>query len=278
MMKVLPRCAFAAILLAALPVLAQEPDAGSADSGVAAGADAGVQEAAPLEPFVPPASSSPAQDGVPRDGAYEDEVQPGQEEPADTDPFAQGDMEPGLGIGGYGNGTDFYLGVSASFDYYVIARLAPGLEVQYTTIFSDYDYPDSITLLPFVKFVIMRSTRFAPYILVMGGREFQWGGSDNADAWIFGGGVGAFIGIADFSGVRFGIGVELRVLYYWYDKTKVYGYKDSLVKKDELGNEYLDSPPGCNVHLSCPVIPSDEKDKSSELFFPLISVGPAFLF
>lgn len=262
--------ALAAILLVAPSILAQEPDAGDGDAGVAADPDAGQQEPPPPEPYLPPAPSPSVQDTVPRDGAYEDEAQSGQEEPPDTEPYAKGDMEAGVGLGAYGNGTDFYLSVGGLFAYYVVARLAPGLDLQYTTVFSDYDYPDSFTLLPFLKFVIMRSTRFAPYVVATGGREFQWGGDYKTDAWIAGGGVGAHIGIVE----HFAIKVQLLLLYYWYDNTRVYGYKDSHVAEDETG-QYIE---GTCDGQPCRIYVDDEKDLAAELVFPVITVGMAFTF
>jgi hypothetical protein len=266
-------CALAVVLLAAPSLLAQEPDAGSADAGVAVEADAGEPEPPQLDPFLPPASSPPERDGVPRDGAYEDEAQPGQDAPPDTEPFAQGDMEAGAGLGGYGDGSYFALSVGGLFAYYVVARLAPGLDLQYTTVFSEddnYDYPDSLTLLPFLKFVIMRSTRFAPYVVATGGREFEWGGDFKTDAWIAGGGVGAHIGIAE----HFAIKVQLLLLYYWYDDTKVYGYRDKDLGKDEMG-KYIE---GTCDGQPCRIYVHDEKDLSAELVFPVITVGMAFTF
>jgi hypothetical protein len=203
-------------------------------------------------------------------------------------PFAQGDMELGLGLGLAGGSEVFYLGLGGAFAYYVVNRLAPGIDLQYTKIFSDFEYPDSFRLLPFLKFVILRNARFAPYLIVAGGHEFQWGGSQNptkgvreTDAWIFGGGAGAHIGL----GEHFAIKIQLLALYYWYTQKKIFGLDDTWFD-DELDGEAVafvddglkpcdEGDPGCTSYYSRS---GDTKDRDGELFFPLVTIGMAFFF
>lgn len=140
----------------------------------------------------------------------------------DDRPFGRGAMEISASLGGAGWGGDFTLSIGASFAYYVINGLAPGLDVQYETTFSDLEYPQSFTLLPFIKYVFYRSIRFSPYVVVAGGREFQWAGTDNPakgysaiDSWIVGGGPGVNIGLNR----RFGLSIEVLFLYYFFDES-----------------------------------------------------------
>ncbi len=195
-------------------------------------------EKVPAEETVPP-------EAIPDDDLGETEVEPwvpGMEEEADAAyeeayaetydekegepiyddrPFGKGTMEPGLQLGGWGGGGNFSLTVGASFAYYVIAGLAPGLQVVYQTTFSDIVYPQSVTLLPFLKYVFFRSHKFSPYIMVQGGREFQWAGTDDPDkgytdihSWIVGGGPGVHIGFSR----SFGISIQVLFLYYFFDE------------------------------------------------------------
>lgn len=188
-------------------------------------------------------------------------------------PFARGDMELGVGLGGAGDGDSFLLAVGGNFAYYVLNRLAPGIEVQYVHVFSDIDYPESMTVLPFVKFVLIRSTRFAPYLVAAGGREFEWGSDYAVDAWIAGGGAGAHIGI----GEHFAIKLQLMALYYWYDETKVLGYEDSIfTQTDYEGRKYAEFACGNNICVAYE--DEDSNDIDGKLFFPLISIGMAFYF
>lgn len=144
--------------------------------------------------------------------------------PVDTLPFAKGDMELGFGLGGWGGNGYFSLAVGASFAYYVVPRLAPGLSIEYQTIFGDLEYPQSLTTLPFLKFVLIRSRAFAPYLVAAAGRDFQWAGTDNPEngyaavgSWIVGGGVGAHIGM----GANFALNLEVLFLYYFFDETVI---------------------------------------------------------
>jgi hypothetical protein len=223
---------------------------------------------------------------------YEDETLPDETpEPEEIDdgmPFAKGDIELGLGLGGYGAGDYFQLLVGGAFSYYVVNRLAPGIDIQYNMVFSDdYRYPDSFTLLPTLKFVILRNARFAPYIVAAGGYEFQWGGSKNpfegireADAWIAGGGAGAHIGIGD----HFALTVQILALYYWYVPTKIRGYDDDVFSSDRAASDQYgkfvviddEGHLGCDASTAdCYAFYEDEdlKDRDGELFFPLIRIG-----
>lgn len=240
-----------------------------------------------VDPYLP---GMELPDDDPGAAVYEDEADADDDDLPDGKPFAKGDMEVGLGLGGFGGSEYFVLGLGGTFAYYVVNRFAPGIDLSYTHTFSDRrEYPDSLTTLPFLKFVIIRSTKFAPYVMVAGGRDFQWGGSSNptkgiraADAWIFGGGLGAHIGIGD----HFAIKLQILALYYWYDDTRVSGFKDSVfTETDENGDKYAwvddDYNVGCdpNTEECYQYFKKDDwKDKDGELFFPLITIGFAFFF
>jgi hypothetical protein len=106
-------------------------------------------------------------------------------------------------------------------------------------------------LLPFLKFVVLRSQKFAPYLIVTGGREFQWGGTDNpakgysaVGSWLAGGGAGAHIGV----GAHLAIKLQILALYCWYDET--------IVRYSGGDTEKLDG----------------------ELLFPIVQIGLAFTF
>jgi len=256
---------------------AEEPPP-AADSAVeetpteeAAAEETPAEEEPEIEPFVP-GIGVPEEDTVP----YDDQLEEEDPHVDDGKPFAKGDIELGLGLGGFGSSEYFVLSVGGSFAYYVVNRLAPGIDINYMHVFSDdYEYPDSFTLLPFLKFVIIRSAKFAPYLIAAGGREFQWGGSTNpikgireADAWILGGGAGAHIGL----GEHFALKLQLLALYYWYDDQKVIGVKDSEFGED--GTATIES--GGKTYL---VDESDDgNDLDGELFFPLITIGFAVFF
>jgi hypothetical protein len=241
----------------------------------------------------------------------------GTDEEEEDLPFAKGDMEAGLGFGLAGNGDVFYLGVGLEYAYYVIDRLAPGISLLYTHIFSDQEYtsgnssfsieyPDSFRILPFLKFVIMRSRSVAPYIIVTGGYEFEWGGDTAVNAGILGGGAGVHVGL----GKHVAINIELLGLHYWYEETKIYGFTDGTlprheVAEGELGDTYwcpeCDNPladdyvatdddfvvkaPGTdgkrynctNGDNNCEYV-DDDKDQDREWHFPLITIGVSFFF
>jgi len=183
-------------------------------------------------------------------------------------------MEIGAGIGLGLGGTDMVLAVGGLFAYYVVDGLAPGLEVDYTTVFSDqWEYPDTLRTLPFLKWVVYRSRIVSPYVVAMGGREFQWGEGDPVDAWIAGGGGGVHIGVGDHVAIK----IQLLALYYWYDSRRVYGYDDRELATDPAsGDQYF--PDTCDASGCLFLDGEDEADVDAELLFPLLSVGVAILF
>ncbi len=245
-------------VLFSLPQSGFAQDEVSPDAGVLESADAGEPEPAEAEEPEPAEAEEPVLEEpfVPDveledddDYGYEDDaLQDALDDLPDGKPFAKGDIELGLGLGGYGSGDYFQLTIGGAFAYYVVNRLAPGIDLSYTHIFSsELEYPDSFTVLPFLKFVIVRSTRFAPYLILTGGRNFQWGGTDDPDkgytaigSWIFGGGAGAHIGLGQHVALK----LQLLALYYWYDEKII----------------------------------DDGKVKDGKLFFPVISIGIAFMF
>ena len=168
-------------------------------------------------------------------------------DPLPKKPYEQGEMEVGAGLGAWGNSDYFSLSFSGSYAYYVLPGLAPGLDLQYAVAWGDLEYPQAFTVLPFIKYVLVRSYKFAPYLILTGGREFKWGGTTNprlgyapVDAWIFGGGIGAQFGLSPRVAMR----LTLLALYYNFDET--------VLIADE----------------SSPV--------DSTVFFPLLSIGLVF--
>ena len=162
-----------------------------------------------------------------------------------------------------------------------------------------YDYPESMTFLPFVKYVVTQK-RVAPYLFVTGGYEVEWGADNATNAWILGLGGGVHIRVAE----RFTVNVELGALHYWYANKKVYWYPDEdilriensgvhvhgpscrnaddcldlaaditqegqIVVVDSEGNRFL-----CNDAANCePLDLKDKKDVDREWYFPLVSIG-----
>jgi len=161
----------------------------------------------------------------------------------EVEPFAKGDMEAALNLAMAGSGDYFYFGAGASYSYYVIDRLAPGIEINYTHVFLNQDFgysePNTITMLPFLKFVVMRSRSVAPYLIAAGGYQAEWGSDVATNAWIAGGGGGVHVGL----GKHFALNIQLLALYYWYGNTRVYSYRDGgIVNYD--GNDYVCSDSG----------------------------------
>ncbi|MCP4605499.1 MAG: hypothetical protein GY847_34095 [Proteobacteria bacterium] len=220
------------------------------------------------------------------DSSYQEDY---EEEIPDGLPFAKGDFEPGFLFGIWGDRDVFFLTVGGSFAYYVINRLAPGIELQYATYFSDmYDYPQSFAILPFLQFVILREGGFLPFITATGGREFQWDGSSNptkgvkaTHAWIAGGGGGLYIRIWK----AFFFRIQFSVLYYWYDKTKVIALDDDLFTETDsetgetiavLDEDFKPCGPGpeqCYVYSKS----DDTKDIDGEPIY-FLTFGPTFFF
>ena len=149
------------------------------------------------DPFVPGMEEPVIED----DGDYYGEG-PEEAELPDFRPYGKGEMGLSIMLGAGGLGDYFTLSIGASFEYYVIARLAPGLMIIYSATWGDYEYPQSLWTMPFLKFVLIRSNKFAPYIIAGAGRDFEWGGTDDptkgykaVSSWFGGPGGGAHIGI-----------------------------------------------------------------------------------
>ena len=212
-----------------------------------------------------------------------------------------------LGIGGsyaYYMANRFALGIDLSYTHVFSDK-----EYKVANETYSYDYPDSLRFLPLVKFVLMRSRSVAPFLFVTGGYETQWGTDYATDSWILGGGGGVHIGI----GERFTINVQIYALHHWYNDTKVDGFPDDEHYRgstddgryfcptcgtaanpplaeppvDENGQEgfYLKDSEGnmyaCDVAAQDPQQCArfkDGKDKDSEWFFPLITIGLGFTF
>ncbi len=162
----------------------------------------------------------------------EAEEEPFEPEVIDNRPYGKGDMELGFGLGAMGGGGYFALAVGGRFAYFVAPRLAPGISLNYQAVFGDLEYPQSFTTLPYLKFVLVRSTRFAPYLIGAAGREVQWGGSEDPtlgysaiNSWIAGGGLGAHIGL----GSRFTLMVQVMFLYYFFDEQVLIAGEDDPV-------------------------------------------------
>lgn len=170
-------------------------------------------------------------------------------------PFAKGDMFADLSVALAGSGNDFYLGVGATYGYYIANRFSLGLYVQYTHIFSDdsYDYkaPESLMFLPFVQFTILRSASVSPYVFVTGGYEGKWtynakdGYASSPNGWLIGGGGGVYVGITK----QVAINIRLLGAYKWYSDTQIYRYKDSDLYDN--ANETVGGTYKCNLDGQC---------------------------
>ncbi len=174
--------------------------------------------------------------------------EPAEEEGADPEElfqkrFEKGMQEVSVGLATAGYSDYFFLGVSGAYRRYVIDNLALGAEVSYTHIFSDEDNPEELTIMPQVQYVFLLSKSVAPYLAVLGGREFEWSSWREADSWFLGGGVGAHIRI----GERVSLNVRVLFTHHWYDRTKVYGVDDDFVVKDQFGRRMYEceSEQGC---------------------------------
>jgi hypothetical protein len=144
----------------------------------------------------------------------------------DNRPYGRGDMELSIGLGFGGYSDSFTLAIGADFACYVVARLAPGLALSYRATWGDVAYPQSFTVFPYLKYVLVRSFRFAPYILVGGGRDFEWGGAEESftgttfngyvavDSWLFGVGGGAVVMFSPKVGMKF----QVLAMYENYDE------------------------------------------------------------
>lgn len=300
-------------LLAATPAkaLEVESETGGVDAGTEA--DAAVEAEAAEHDMEPVAPTLTVDGAAPptADLATED-----ASVPAKKLIYLKGNKEAGVSLAMAGSGDYFYFGAGASFDYFVMDRLAPGMTVQYTHIFLSqdfgYDEPHTVTLLPFLKFVITQSGTIAPYLMLAGGYQFEWGSKYAVNAGIFGGGAGVNVGITE----HVALNIQLLALYYWYGDTRVYGYSDDRIYTAADGSEYVcASPDQCDYSngvfafknedgqfQSCDeaggeesclyqtvyrcdengenCIPpySDPADKKREMFFPLITFGVSIFF
>ena len=99
-------------------------------------------------------------------------------------PFGRGTSLGGLvfGLGTGGGQTVFTFG--ASYGYFVLNGIAPGLS---TIVTAASNSPTTVELAPFVRIVPWRHYPVAPILLVKGGRLFVDGFDD---LWLAGGGGG----------------------------------------------------------------------------------------
>lgn len=166
--------------------------------------------------------------------------------------FEKGMQEAAVGLATAGYSDYFFLGVSGAYRRYIIDNLALGAEVSYTHIFSDEDYPEELTLMPMAQYVFLLSETVAPYVAVLGGREFEWSSWREADSWFLGGGVGAHVRIAE----RVSLNVRVLFAHHWYDgkKGKIYGIDDDFVVEDQFGRRTYE----CETEGGCEWSDSDE--------------------
>jgi hypothetical protein len=122
-------------------------------------------------------------------------------------PFSRGTSMGGLvfGLGTSGDQTVFTFG--ASYGYFVLNGIAPGLS---TVVTAGTDRPTTVELAPFVRIVPWRHYPVAPLLLVKGGRLFVDGFDD---LWEAGGGGG----LAIFASPRFALTLEVIYLRYFPD-------------------------------------------------------------
>jgi hypothetical protein len=303
-----------AAFLAGLPAIAAENETENqpiSDMDAGLTADAAPEEPAEIQEG-PEAPEPSVQETAPMEGAeLEDEVPPPK-----MSKFAKGNSEMGLSLAMAGSGDYFYFGAGASYDYFVINKLAPGMTVQYTHIFLSQDFgysePHTLTLLPFLKFVILESGSIAPYLVAAGGYQIEWGSKYAVNAWIVGGGAGVNVGI----GEHVALNIQLLALYYWYDDQRIYGYSDDRIYRaangtdfvcdnanqcdydngvfayknddgqyqtcDETGNEdscLYQTVYRCDENGENCIPPyNDPSDKSNEMFFPMITFGVSIFF
>ncbi len=254
-------------------------------------AEEGVEEDVALEePFIPEIEDDRVEYD---DDALEDAL----EEVSDGKPFGKGEKELGIGLGMAGYGDNYYIGIGASFAYYVIKGLAPGLSLNYTTDFGSTEMADSITVLPYLKWVFFRSHKFSPYVVVDAGKEWQWAGQYPAHSWIAGAGFGAHIGI----GKHVMINVSILFQHHWYDDPRVNEYPDDKVYTDDNGYDFWCGGLGtCNLDGweysvdtqnyitglcedptdpdTCAEPISDKKDIEREWIYPIINLGVSIMF
>ncbi|MCP4677130.1 MAG: hypothetical protein GY854_16775 [Deltaproteobacteria bacterium] len=288
---------------------AQESETGGDESAATdpAKTDAGPEsdsdvDAGPEDDAVTDGDAGPEEDGGAVAVVGEEELEPSipdKEEPDEIDesqfpdmdeeleedlPFNKGMWEIGPILAMAGSSDYFYLGVGALFDYFVMDRLAPGIELTYTHLFLSQDYgysePHTLTAMPFLKFMIMRSWSVSPYILVAGAYQHEWGSDFAVSGWGIGGGGGVYV----FFSKRVALNIRLLFLYYWYSDKKVYLYNDDVfatAEKDpntdeETGEWYFEREE--NGQTIRYYKSDDVKDRKSEPVFPLISFGISIFF
>ena len=104
-------------------------------------------------------------------------------------PFEQGTMNLGL-IFGLSAGAETSITVGGRFGYYVLPGLEPGIEVD-TTFGSDR--ATTLSLMPYLRWVFLRSYALSPYLKAQGGRWFIFSGYDDLTALGGGGGLVIFL-------------------------------------------------------------------------------------
>jgi hypothetical protein len=219
-------------------------------------------ELPPPEPFLPNLDDRAEYD----DAALEEAL----DEVPDGRPFAKGEMELGVGLGMAGYGDQYYMMLGAAFGYYVVNGLAPGLDVNYTTDFDSAGFADSVTLLPFLKWVFYRGKKFSPYVIGGAGREFQWAGDYPVHSWIAGLGFGAHIGIGSHVMIK----IQIMFMHHWYDETAIHGQRDAIL---DCGH-YIDGN-GDSLGILAPETCTRENDDvGREWIYPIINLGASFMF
>lgn len=108
------------------------------------------------------------------------------EVPEPPRPFEQGTQQIGLLLGfSSGAGGDSAFSFGASYGYYVLPGLAPGLEVVATAASKS---ASTLEVSPFLRYVLYRSYALSPFVVAKAGRLFVGEGLD--DLTIVGGGGG----------------------------------------------------------------------------------------
>ncbi len=104
-------------------------------------------------------------------------------------PFEQGTMNLGLLIG-FSAGVETAFSIGGRFGYFVLPGLEPGLEVDATFGSSQ---PTTLSLMPYLRWVFLRSYALSPYLKAQGGRWFIFSGNDDLTALGGGGGLVIFL-------------------------------------------------------------------------------------
>jgi hypothetical protein len=114
----------------------------------------------------------------------------------------QGTSHFGLSLGIGGGSGGFLWGGGLQYGYFVIDRVAPGIETQ---VSGGTGLLTSALLLGTLRVVPVRTDSLAVFVVGRGGRVLV---SDHADGW----GVGGGGGIIFFTGAHFGIALDYDVL------------------------------------------------------------------